>query len=233
VQIDATPLLAEAARALPPEVVAARTRDDERVAPAEGVNEKIAAGLRLQPSEGFVLSRVYEPLRLGEVVSVAGLPEDETRKTVYVLWLAGLLERPDRPLLLPADALRRAAAQQQQRPAPASGAPAQEAARQTVERPAEPEPPAHGTVEELMALARGATHYEVLGVARSAAPEEVKRVYYTHARRLHPDRFRRDADEEQRQRIDTAFAKVTQAYEVLKDASLRAAYDLKLSKQGK
>ncbi len=111
----------------------------------------------------------------------------------------------------------------------------QDAARQTGERAGapEPEPDRQGTVEELFKLARGATHYEVLGVARTASADEVKRVYYAHARRLHPDRFRRDADEGQRQRIDAAFAKVAQAYETLKDASLRAAYDLKLSKQGR
>jgi curved DNA-binding protein CbpA len=73
--------------------------------------------------------------------------------------------------------------------------------------------------------------YAVLGVARSATAEEIKRVYYSLARRLHPDRFRRDADEAQRQQIDAAFAKIAQAYETLKDAARRAAYDLKLSKQ--
>jgi DnaJ-domain-containing protein 1 len=232
--LEVAALLAESARALPPEFVASRTRADERLAPVEGMQEKIESGLRLQPSEAFVLSRVYAPLRLGEVVAVAGLPEEETRRAVYVLALAGLLERPDRPRALPAEAVRQAAAsQQQQRPAAAPEATAQESARQTGERagPPEPEPVTEGTVEELFALARGATHYEVLGVARSATPEEVKRVYYAHARRLHPDRFRRDADEEQRQRIDAAFAKVTHAYETLKNTSLRAAYDLKLAKQ--
>jgi DnaJ-domain-containing protein 1 len=227
---DAAALLTESARSLPPESVAARMSDDERVAPTEGVEGKIEAGLRLLPSEAFVLSRVYAPLRLGEVVAVGGLPEEETRRAVYVLALLGLLERPDRPRVLATEALRQQAATQQRR----AGA-AQEAARQTVERAAPPEPEpaaaAAGTVEELFALARGASHYEVLGVTNSATPADVKRVYYTHARRLHPDRFRRDADDEQRQRIDAAFAKVTQAYETLKDASLRAAYDLKLSKQ--
>jgi DnaJ-domain-containing protein 1 len=228
-QLEVSAMLVESARALPPEFVAARTSPDERLAPAVGMQEKIESGLRLHPSEVFVLSRVYAPLRLGEVVAVAGLPEEETRRAVYVLALAGLLERPDRPRALPAEALRQVAEQQQR----AAAAPAQEPARQTGEResPPEPEPAAGGTAEELFALARGANHYEVLGVARSATPEEVKRVYYSHARRLHPDRFRRDADEEQRQRIDAAFARVTHAYETLKDASLRAAYDLKLAKQ--
>jgi hypothetical protein len=230
---EVSALLVESVRALPPEFAAGRTHDNETIAPAEGMQEKIESGLRLQPSEAFVLSRVYAPLRLGEVVAVAGLPEEETRRAVYVLALAGLLARPDRPRVLPAEVLRQAAAAQQQ-PRPAAVAPEAPAqARQTgeQERLPEPEPSTTVTVEELFALARGATHYEVLGVARNATPEEVKRVYYAHARRLHPDHFHRDADEEQRQRIDAAFAKVTHAYETLKDTSLRAAYDLKLAKQ--
>ncbi|HEX6185477.1 MAG TPA: DUF4388 domain-containing protein [Pyrinomonadaceae bacterium] len=230
-RLEVGALLAEAARSLPPEIVAARTHDDERVAPAEGAQEKIESGMRLQPSEVFVLTRVYAPVSLGEVVALSGLPADETRRAVYVLALAGLLERPDRPSALSAEALRQAAAQQQRSADVQAGTEAP--ARQTGERerPPEPEPPSEGTVEELFARARGANHYEVLGVARSVTSEEVKRVYYTHARRLHPDRFRRDADEGERQRIDAAFAKVTNAYETLKDASLRAAYDLKLAKQ--
>ncbi|HEX8557751.1 MAG TPA: DUF4388 domain-containing protein [Pyrinomonadaceae bacterium] len=228
--VEPAALLLESARALPAELVAARTRDDEPVAPAAGVQERMTSGLRLLPSEAFVLSRLDAPLRLGEVVAVAGLPEEETRKTVYALALAGLLERPERPRAFSEDDLRAA-----RRPvaAPAAAAQqeaaAQEAARKTAESAPEPEAPA--TVEELYALARGATHYEVLGVTRTAPPEEVKRVYYSYARRLHPDRFRRDADEQTRQRVDAAFARVTQAYETLKDPKLRAAYDLKLSKQ--
>ena len=230
-KFDAAQMLVESARALPQELMAARTNDDERVTPAEGMSEKIASGLRLQPSEVFVLSRVYAPMRVADVVAVAGLPEGETRHAVYVLWLAGLLERLDRQRALPAEELKQAVARQQQ----ATAAPAQESARQTGEReaPPAPEPPTQGTVEELLARASGATHYDVLGVARSASSDDIKRVYYMHARRLHPDRFRRDADDELRQRIDAAFAKIAQAYDILKDASLRAAYDIKLSKQGK
>jgi DnaJ-domain-containing protein 1 len=239
---DVSGLLVESARNLAPGSAAARMRDDSQtIAPAEGFEERMGSGLRLQPAEAFVMSRVYAPTPLAEVVAVSGLPEEETRRAVYVLTLGGLLKRSGGPRVLPEEALNLAA---QQRAAAAAAAeapaPAPEAARPTVERtaqtgerpaPAEPERDTRGTVEELFALARGETHYEVLGVTRSASTEEVKRVYYAHARRLHPDRFRRDADEETRQRIDAAFARVAQAYDTLRDASLRAAYDLKLAKK--
>lgn len=227
---DVSGLLAESARNLPPELVAIRMRDGGlTLAPAADVDEKLAAGLRLLPTEAFVLSRVQEPTRLSEVIAISGLPEEETRRAVYVLALGGLLTRQGGAHILPGEFLRKAA---EQRTAAVAEAAAQEAAR-PVEEPApppEPETDTRGTIEELFALASGATHYEVLGVARSASTDEVKRVYRAHARRLHPDRFRRDADDETRQRIDAAFARVARAYDTLKDASLRAAYDLKLSK---
>ena len=149
-----------------------------------------------------------------------------------MLALGGLLTRAGGLRTLPAEALT--VAQQQRAAAAASaGAHAPEPPRPAVERehPSPQEPDRHGTVEELLERARGATHYEVLGVARSASADDLKRVYYAHARRLHPDRFRRDADEETRQRIDAAFARVAQAYDTLRDAALRAAYDLKLAKK--
>ena len=241
---DVSGLLAESARNLAPGQVAARMRNDaQTIAPAEGFEERMSSGLRLLPAEAFVMSRVYAPTTLAEVVAVSGLPEEETRRAIYVLALGGLLTRSGGPRILPEEALK-LAAQQRAAAAVAAEAPAplpevkrptgeHERPPQTGERPApaEPERDTRGTVEELFALARGETHYEVLGVTRSASTEEVKRVYYAHARRLHPDRFRRDADEETRQRIDAAFARVAQAYDTLRDATLRAAYDLKLAKK--
>jgi DnaJ-domain-containing protein 1 len=224
---DVSGLLAESARNLPPQMVAMRMRGDaQTIAPAEGVEEKLNSGLRLLPSEAFVMSRVYASARLSEVVAVSGLPEVETRRAVYVLALGGLLTRTGGPRILPAEALTLAAQQRA-----AAEAAAREAQAAEHPKPTEPEPETQGTVEELLALARGATHYEVLGVARSAPTEAVKHAYYAHARRLHPDRFRRDADEETRQRIDAAFARVAQAYDVLRDTALRAAYDLKLAQK--
>lgn len=234
-QLDAAALAVEAARDFPPDFVASRVHSDETLAPVEDAPEKIPPGLRLLPSEVFVLSRLYGQLRLREVVTVSGQSEEETRRAVYVLALAGLLGRPNRKPAFTPETLRSAAAAQRLAAERAAdeAAPQQEVARPAAERQRrpEPEPEAHGTVEELFARARGATHYEVLGVGASASPEEIKRAYYSHARRLHPDRFRRDADEELRQRIDAAFAKIAQAYDTLKDAASRSAYDLKLARK--
>ena len=225
---DVSGLLAESARTFPPERIAARMRGDtQTIAPTEGFEEKMSSGLRLLPSEAFVMSRIYAPTTLHDLVAICGMPEEEVRRAVYVLTIGGLLTRTGGRRILPAEALTIASQQRA-----AAEALAQASPRPTVEheRPAA-EPEKQGTVEELLALARGATHYEILGVARSASTDEVKRAYYSHARRLHPDRFRRDADEQMRPRIDAAFARIAQAYDVLKDTALRAAYDLKLAKK--
>ena len=60
-------------------------------------------------------------------------------------------------------------------------------------------------------------YYAVLGVARDATPEEIKKAYRRLARQLHPDV---NPDEEER------FKEVTKAYEVLSDPQKRELHDL-------
>lgn len=64
-----------------------------------------------------------------------------------------------------------------------------------------------------------ADHYEALGVARDATPEEIKKAYRRLARELHPDvNPSEDASER--------FKGVTHAYDVLSDPQQRQQYDL-------
>jgi molecular chaperone DnaJ len=61
-------------------------------------------------------------------------------------------------------------------------------------------------------------HYEVLGIGRAAAPEEIKRAYRRLARELHPDTNPDPSAE-------TEFKEVARAYEVLSDPERRQRYD--------
>ncbi len=85
-------------------------------------------------------------------------------------------------------------------------------------------------LEELFTrIGRATNHYEVLGVVRSADQNTLKQTYHRLARRFHPDRYHQDA--ELYGRVQEMFAKITQAYDTLRDRAARASYDLKLEKE--
>jgi molecular chaperone DnaJ len=62
-------------------------------------------------------------------------------------------------------------------------------------------------------------YYEILGVAKGASAEEIKKGYRVKAKELHPDRNTGKPEAE------AQFKEANEAYEVLKDADKKAAYD--------
>lgn len=60
-------------------------------------------------------------------------------------------------------------------------------------------------------------YYEVLGVSKDATPEEIKAKFRELAKKTHPDRSKKDSEEE--------MAKINKAYEVLSDKESKERYD--------
>ncbi|WP_170761079.1 molecular chaperone DnaJ [Ruegeria lacuscaerulensis] len=62
-------------------------------------------------------------------------------------------------------------------------------------------------------------YYDVLGVSKGASADEIKKGFRRKAKELHPDRNKDNPDAE------TQFKEANEAYDVLRDADKKAAYD--------
>ncbi|HVG43064.1 MAG TPA: DnaJ domain-containing protein, partial [Chitinophagaceae bacterium] len=62
-------------------------------------------------------------------------------------------------------------------------------------------------------------YYEILGVAKGASGDEIKKAYRKVAMQYHPDRNPGDKPAEEK------FKEAAEAYEILSDADKRAQYD--------
>jgi curved DNA-binding protein CbpA len=204
VTIDAGRLLLEASRHLPAAYVNSRFRDaNEQIEPAT-LNGQPA---NLLPSEAKVLSRVTGATTIKALTAASGVPEEQIRRAVYSLAICGAIKR-------------RAESQSQSNSAQSAKGDAKDA------RPAAEQ--VENLEDFLGQLEQSVNHYQVLGVTREASRDDIKKSYHSLARRYHPDRFQQ-SEEKLRNQIESAFARVARAHEVLTDPSSRSEYDRKLS----
>jgi len=211
-QIDAGSLLLDAGRRLPAGFAASRfTNPGELITPV--TNPPVADNLL--PTEGFLLSRLDRPMVLKDLIAISGLSEAETLHIVYSLALSGLLRR---------EHWKSAFRDMQPHPEPT---PKPEPEKEVVNR--EPPKVDPNDLENFLARVKNAqTYYDVLGVNADEPAQNLKNAYYQLARRYHPDRFRK-SEASLLPRIESAFARITQAYDTLRDDGLRASYNLKLA----
>lgn len=70
-------------------------------------------------------------------------------------------------------------------------------------------------------------YYALLGVPRTATPEQIKEAYLRLARENHPDQFR---DPAERERAQVRFQEINESYNHLRDARRRQEYDRNLAR---
>jgi curved DNA-binding protein CbpA len=202
---SATDILLEGARH-----IAANQEMAESIAPLESIvaraksNGMQPGGGSLIPVEGYVLSRIESPTSVSEVGALTGLPDEEARRAVCALVAAGLLKRLD-----------------DKRPDDKKDEPVEKEGDDSLAR-------LRDDVTRKLHFFTSADYYEVLGVTRQATTAEIKAAYYQLAKKYHPDRYRQPEHAEIRSKLEALFARITQAYETLKEPPSRAQYEDRL-----
>jgi curved DNA-binding protein CbpA len=224
VNVEPVGLMREAIQRWPASYVAERLRNPSEVF-TRGSN--ISRTSNFQASESFLLSRLDTPLRLGELVSLSGLPEPDAHRTIYGLALSGLVEREFWQNAFRTDPKANketssAAAETDAAPQRSDNWLAASASDEADE------------LDQFLSRQRNATnHYEVLELTPDATPSQIKNAYYAMARRYHPDRFHLKSGTKLHAEISTLFARITQVYEILTNPERRATYDLALARAKK
>ncbi len=67
-------------------------------------------------------------------------------------------------------------------------------------------------------------YFEVMGLASTAVPADIKRAFHHQSRTYHPDRFFQSVDTALRERVHAVYKRVTEAYFVLRDDTRRRKY---------
>jgi curved DNA-binding protein CbpA len=230
--IEARKLLVDYGRCMPADVVLTSFRTlDERF--SRSVLPEVGVGL--MPDEAFVLSRANEgALTAHDLISISGMSESDALKSIYTLWLGGLLVRNQWQAAFTGQsiALMRNAKLELKREARVIAIPEPEIEPviPSVEEAAK-EPEATIPIEEyLKRVEEAQTYYDILGVDARAEIPELKRAYFSLAKVFHPDRYHAQGGETLR-RIQNAFTELAQAHETLKNPETREVYDYRMRKE--
>lgn len=238
--IKTNQLAMEHARNLSNEAVTARFKDS-RVTFA--VKPSMPTHINLSPQESFVFSRLDEfGLSVETIKTVSGLPESETLKVLYTLWLGGFLKRQNANFAFSErqtseilstnfSLVKGQKSTTFSEPGPLT--------RKSLDA-AEPETPVvkiEQAVEEislddyLAQVETAGNYYEILAVESNADPTKIKMAYFSMAKRFHPDLFHKEADAGLQQRVQQAFSQLAQAYDTLRHEKSREVYNFKVRKE--
>jgi tetratricopeptide (TPR) repeat protein len=183
--------------------------------------------IALTPTDGFVLSRVDGTLSAREVIQATPLEIDETQRSLFGLLCTGVVEYlPLPPKPKPAVRMPRVRPAAPPPPDPAAGPTPEQRAHQAEmdERRTE--------ISERFEKLKGATHFDVLGIPRTANEAQVKAAYFSLAKRFHPDTRHDPALADLRDQMDAIFIRLGQAFEVLRNARTRLSYEATLPSHG-
>jgi curved DNA-binding protein CbpA len=237
-KIEINRILINFARNLPDTLTAYRFKGYEGFA----AKSTLPINVNLSPRESFVFSRFENSeLGFGNVKNLSGLPESETSKILYTLWLGGFINRQNWKAAFSEQKVSEilsASISLVKQPKAPEFAELQPLKSKTpeisdVKTPVEKNEPIteHISLDTYLSRAEnGGNFYELLAIEPKAAQTEIKHAYFSLAKRFHPDLFHKEANTLLQQRVQQAFTKLAQAYDTLRYEKSREIYDYKIRK---
>lgn len=173
--------------------------------------------LPLGPQDGFVLSRVDGSTRVKDIVAATGLSDTQVLDILQNLIALTVIHvdhnRDDEVDL-----------EEPQGPPVTLTEPQKE-------EPVDLPPDTRLRILQVAWFARHGSHYEVLGLKRTASADEVKKTYYERSREFHPDSFFRKKLGSYKPLVEVIFKAVKKASDELSDPVRRGEYDKNLPKE--
>lgn len=211
-----------------PEIIHRGLKGTDRLIRLSSGSEARVVEIDLKPEEAFILSRIDSSTSIAEIMQLSPLGLEKTERALYGFLSAGIIEfvtqdRSDsRNSFPPARGTYRST---EPIPAPLSpevGTESQLSTQQINE--------VKSDVFLMLDAAKTKNYYEFLNVQPTASADEIKKSYYTLAKKYHPDRYHHSTKGEIKEALETIFSTLSQAYETLKVPATRTSYDAKIFK---
>ncbi len=157
--------------------------------------------ISLETVDRTILSLVDGKTKVGDIIRLSPLVQDDTLRIIYALLEARILEikkEGEAPQGITVEEVLEEV---------------RETPRETVEK-----------IEAMYAKCKNANNYELLGVQRGAADHEIKKAYYKAAKEFHPD-LNYSLSKDMKNKLIEIFTYITNAYLSLKESEKKRQYE--------
>lgn len=181
---------------------------------------------KLDPMDGFLLTRIDGRLGMKDLARETGLPEFSVERALEKLEKLGVIERVDPNAAPPAPP------PPAEKPKPAAVMPqlgggllSPKYDPKELEAAADLTPEQKKRVLDYYHRLDDFDHYTLLGVTKEADKKTVKRAYFELAGYFHPDRYFGKKLGDFKPKMEVLFTRITEAHDTLVDAAKRLDYD--------
>lgn len=165
----------------------------------------------LTPEQKNIYAMINGSRSIEELCSLSVVGDFNTYKAIYALLAIRMVEpgTAEDARMSTRDTARAAAGD--------NGAPGPDAGKA--------DPVSRDALQEAYAALDKQDHYQILGVDKTISPAELKKVYFSLAKRYHPDRHFEPEMADMKHVLETLFTRIHHAYETLSNDLKRNEYD--------